>query len=111
MNLEFNSWKDEINRIPEDSESGGRLALYRVFKEELCPEEYIKKIIPRDRRRTIVMIRTGCLGLAVETGRYRSPKTPRIVIGNVKHAQHADCVEDEVHFIVACPAFNFASTA
>ncbi len=65
---------------------------------------YIKKIIARDRRRTIVMIRTGCLGLAVETGRYRSPKTPRS--DRKCQACTTDCVEDEVHFIAACPAFK-----
>jgi hypothetical protein len=104
MGIEFNLWKEELNRIPKGSESGGRLALYRMFKDEPCPEDYITKIIPRDRRRTLVMLRSGCLGLTLETGRYRSPKVP--VRERKCQLCKTNCVEDEIHFISVCPAYN-----
>ncbi len=63
--VEFSKWKDDINRIPPNTVSG---ALNRILKEEPVVEDYIMNVIPRDRRRTLVMLRTGCLPLAIETG-------------------------------------------
>ncbi len=87
-----------------NSDSGGRLVLYRMFKEEPLAEEYIAKMIPRDRRRTLVMLRTGCLPLAIETGRYRSPKVP--LDKRTCQACSTNSTEDQVHFIAECPAYK-----
>ena len=105
MEVEYCKWLNDINKVPVGSESGGRLALYKIYKEEPFPEEYIIKVIPRDRRRVLVMLRSGCLGLAIETGRYRSPKIP--LSQRKCHVCASDSVEDEVHFICVCPAYNY----
>ena len=87
-------WIESINHVAEESESGGRLALNRLYKDEPEAEDYIRKIIPRDRRRTLVQLRCGCLSLEIETGRYRFPKIPlcermcqlcKINVGNEIH--------------------------
>ena len=65
---EFQGWLDDLHKQPADSESGGRLALYKQYKSCPEPEEYILKTISLNRRRTIAQIRCGCLPLELETG-------------------------------------------
>ncbi len=36
-----NEWQKDINRVPEGSESGGRLGMYRRIKKEPVPEIYV----------------------------------------------------------------------
>ena len=79
--------------------TGGCLLFYRQVKSKPAPEPYILNSISMNRRRTIIMLRCGCLPLEVETGRYRTPKTP---------LQQRICqlcengVGDETHFLNHC---------
>ncbi len=61
-------------------------------------------VIPRDRRRTLVMLRTGCLPLAFETGRYWSPKVP--LDKRTCQVCSTNSTEHQVHFIAECPAYD-----
>ena len=69
-------WSKDVNSIPDNSESGGRLRLYRQIKTSPSVEQYILLGMSLNKRRVITQIRTGCLPLEIELGRYRSPKTP-----------------------------------
>ncbi len=44
LEMEFGKWMNDVTCIPRNSDSGGRLVLYRMFKEEPLAEEYIAKM-------------------------------------------------------------------
>ena len=100
---EFQGWLDDLHKQHTDSESGGRLALYKLYKSCPKPEEYILKTISLNRRGTIAQIKCGCLPLELETGRYRSPKTP--LSQRICQLCNSD-VEDETHFLMLYPMLN-----
>ena len=75
LQVEYSKWLDNLNSIAPNSESGGRLVLYRSYKLEPAPEEYVSRPTSWQRRRTIAQLRCGCLPLQMEIGRYRHPKT------------------------------------
>ena len=41
LQVEYSKWLDNLNSIAPNSESGGRLVLYRSYKLEPAPEEYV----------------------------------------------------------------------
>ena len=47
-----------------------------ILKTSPSVEQYIEAGISLNKRQVISQLRTGCLPLEVELGRYRSPKTP-----------------------------------
>ena len=80
------------------SESGGRLALYRVFKSLPGTEEYAKLNLPVHIRRVMAGLRMGSLPLQIETGRYtNTPAANRIC--KLCHLE----IEDQYHFLLICP--------
>ena len=72
---EMSAWSKSVNIIPQGSESGGRLNYYRIIKFEHSPEPYLEAVCINCQR-TITLLRCGCLPLKLESGRYRTPKTP-----------------------------------
>ena len=64
-----NEWQKEINRVPEGSESGGRLGMYRRIKRSRF-QRYVATKNSAGVRRVIAGPRLRCLPLAVEVGRY-----------------------------------------
>ena len=74
------------------------LVHYRQIKSAPDPEPYINSV-SNNKRRIVTMLRCGCLPLEVETGRYRTPKTPLLqrtceICGNG--------IGDETHFLNYC---------
>ena len=64
------------------SESGGkRLCTARVLKDMPAAEPYARANLPVCIQRVLAGLRTGCLPLQVELGRYTSPK----MSGNTGH--------------------------
>ena len=98
ISQELQTWRSSVQETPKNSETGGRLILYRQIKSAPAPESYINSI-STNKRRIITMLRCGCLPLEVETGRYRAPKTPLLqrtceICGNG--------IGDETHFLNYC---------
>ena len=86
------------------TDSGGRLHNYRVIKQQPRPECYISGILCRGHRWVMAALRGGCLPLHIETGRYRTPKTPYHL--RTCRLCSSDTVETEFHFVMLCPALD-----
>ena len=102
LSLFIKDWRDEINEIRTESESGGRLNLYRTMKDTPQTERYVLNIRTVGGRRVMAGLRMGCLPLAVETGRYSHIPYRERVCRLCCRGE----VEDQSHFIAICPAFN-----
>ena len=92
-------WKEDIQKINNNSESGGRLRFYKDFKTTPNAEKYVENGLSLNKRRVITQIRTGCLPLEIETGRYRTPKTP---LEDRKCQLCEEDIGDEVHLLLGC---------
>ena len=90
-------------QIPDNSESGGRLRLYRQIKTSPSVEQYILHGMSLNKRRVITQIRTGCLPLEIELGSYRSPKAP---LANRICQLCNNGVGDETHLLLDCTLFS-----
>ena len=86
------------------TDSGGRLHNYRVIKQQPRPECYISGILCRGHRWVMAALRGGCLPLHIETGQYRTPKTPYHL--RTCRLCSSDTVETEFHFVMLCPALD-----
>ena len=84
----------------KNSESGGKLKLYKLFKAEPTPASYVLPPLDPGPRWVMALLRAGCLPLGVETGRYRIPKVP--LERRVCQVRNSDLVEDEFHFVMVC---------
>lgn len=80
--------------------NGNKLRIYREYKHVLEFSSYVKLVRNRQHRRVLSNFRSGCLPLAVETGRYTKPKIPL----NERTCIYCtdNCVEDEKHFLLGC---------
>ena len=105
--------KDRIFRVASDkwiamlnkpamknSETGGKLKLYKLFKAEPTPASYVLSPLDPGPRWVMASLRAGCLPLGVETGRYRIPKVP--LERRVCLACNSNSIEDEFHFVMVC---------
>ena len=86
-------WKEDVRKVNKNSESGGRLRFYKTTPKA---EEYVENGLSLNKRRVITQIRTGCLPLEVETGRYRAP------LANRKCQLCEEDIGDEVHLLLGC---------
>ena len=66
LNLDKNG--NEIN--------GNKLRTYRLYKDTLQTEHYVKCSLRKDQRRILAKFRSCNLPLAIETGRYHPSKNP-----------------------------------
>ena len=81
-----------------------KLRTYALIKTNYNPEKYLYANIPRSTISAIAKLRTSTHNLEIETGRYARPRIP---------AHQRTCkicntgkVEDEIHFLLHCPAYN-----
>ena len=84
----------------KNSESGGKLKLYKLFKAEPTPASYVLSPLDPGPRWVMASFRAGCLPLGVETGRYRIPKVS--LERRICQVCNSDLVEDEFHFVMVC---------
>ena len=93
-------WHNLLHTLPSNSETGGKLRHYRVFKTEPSPAGYVLASLGSGQRWALASLRSGCLPLAVETGRHRIPKVP--LVQRVCKICNINLIEDEYHFIIEC---------
>ena len=95
-------WRQQVNHIRDNSESGGRLNIYRNIKSDLVTESYVANEWSVSMRRVLAGLRASCLPLGVETGRYTGipyyQRTCRLC--------HLGEVEDQHPFLIICPTFK-----
>ena len=78
-----------------------KLRTYALFKETFITEKYVQVPITRRQRSLIAQLRLGILQLKIETGRYR-----RLAIQDRICDLCGQNIEDELHFVFACPLYN-----
>jgi len=93
----YNSWFTLEEEVPvEDLEAGYPMGMARYIRHTGgTPFNYVKQLM---------RLRTGAHHLAIETGRWSRPSVPR----EDRKCLHcdADVVEDELHFLFECQAYE-----
>jgi hypothetical protein len=92
-NKEENEWRERMQRK-------SKLRLYRKLKDTLVVEDYVIEL-EREKRRQLTMLRGGTNKLRIETGRWKKERENETVCKVCLCEQ----VEDEKHFLLACPMF------
>ena len=83
-----------------------KLRLYREHKFEPVTEPYVKMVMPKAHRSALAKLDAAC-GVAllnIELGRYFGTRTP--LERRVCLACSNDAIEDEVHVLIECPAYD-----
>ena len=80
------------------------LRTYRLYKNSVKTEQYIKVSMSRMERRTMALLRSGTLPIAIETDRYSRPPTP--VDDRLCDLCDMEVVENEKHFFLDCPLYS-----
>ena len=108
-------WRKQLKNLIQQKEEiewkermikKSKLRNYRRFKTRLEEEEYIK-VEPRDLRRTITSLRSGTNQLRVERGRWKK----EVLEDRICLVCDKGQIEDEEHFLVSCPAYDFERNA
>ena len=80
------------------------LVTYKLFKQSIYQEPYLDILMNKQVRSTMACFRISAHNLHIERGRYNNT--------DVKlrscHICNTDAVEDEMHFLTQCPAYNVA---
>jgi len=97
--LEFEQLRWQVHRTTMD-----KLRYYNLFKADYSPEPYLLSNISKRQRSLLAQFRAGILPLEIETGRFKNiPLNQRICkICSLNE------VEDELHFLLFCPAYSNA---
>ena len=88
----------------ENVKNGNKLRTYRLYKNSVKTEQYIKVSRSTMERRTMALFRSGALPIAVETGRYARPPTP--VDDRLCDLRDMGVVKNEKHFLLDCPLYS-----
>ena len=92
-------WYDMLD--DKNCPNGNKLRTYRMHKNRLNTEEYVK-LVSRYNRSTLAKLRCGSLPLNIETGRYNKvPLELRTCI-----LCDANKIEDEIHFTIECKFYD-----
>ena len=85
-------------------ENGNKLRTYRIFKFQLCTENYVYLNIPLYKKKIFSMLRAGSLPLEIEKGRHHNPPVP--LNERVCKVCTSGVIEDEIHFIMDCSLYD-----
>jgi len=88
------------------SQDGTKLRTYKLFKLSIGLEPYTR--LPPADRRLIAQLRCGMAPLAIETGRWQGLAVEERLCRLCQDNLQLNVVENEVHFLVDCPAYNEA---
>ena len=95
-------WLEHINK-KYNLENSNKLRSYSSYKLTFDTENYIKAL-DRKLRRNFSKLRISAHHLAIETGRYTRPPTPRAE--RICKLCPLNIVGDEKHFLLTCPKFQ-----
>ena len=85
-----------------DVASQTKLDNYKIMKHELGAEEYVKFVLSKKLRSTLVQLRVGCLPIEIELGRYlQIPRNERLC-----RQCTSGTVENEKHFLFHCTRYT-----
>ena len=73
LELDNTEWFSELFDDRRNVKNGNKLRTYRLYKNSVKTEQYIKVSMSRMERRTMALFRSGALPIAIETGRYSRP--------------------------------------
>ncbi len=90
-------WNDKGNEI-----NGNKLRLYRLFKERIEADHYVKMSMSKEHRKGIARLRSGTFPLQIELGRYKKIPLDQRLCKFCK----ADCIENEIHFLLDCELYE-----
>jgi hypothetical protein len=96
------SWRNTLDN--HHNPLGGKLSTYRTFKSNFCFEQYLSEVKNDSHRRSLAKLRSSNHTLAIETGRYTRPITPRNE--RICRLCLSDEIEDECHFLLYCNTFS-----
>ena len=98
-------WVLDLNNKP-------KLRTYKLFKDELSAEPYVKYYVPKCERSIFAQLRLGILALCIETGRFVNTFDPVSGLHRKLKVEERLCklcntnaTEDEFHFLFACPKY------
>ena len=98
MDAVITKWKRELL-------SQNKLRIYRTYKFDYLPENYVQMYLPKDIRSFIAKLRSSTLPLKIETGRFEHLEE------NKRLCIFCKCdppsVETEYHFLFKCNAYAF----
>ena len=89
-------------------QGGNKLRTYALFKENVGLEPYLWRVQESAHRRLISQVRMGVAPLRIELGRYEyAAPGQRGLPVEERVCQVCSCgsVEDELHFVIKCPAY------
>ena len=82
--------------------NGNKLRVYRLFKDRLGAEPYLKAHLTRYEQSILAKLRTGTLPLEVEVGRYKKKPLDMRLCSLCSSNQ----IEDETHFLIDCQFYD-----
>ena len=94
-------WNTKLNRDSAIRGQGrNKLRTYKLFKNDICAEPYLSRVINKRERSCLAKLRCGVAPLHIETGRY---------IGLPVHERRCPIcdsdVESEIHFMMHCSIY------
>ena len=94
IDMRWQAWDDHVN-------TSDRFSLYRQFKTLACVEPYIMLNLNRYIRYTLTRFRFGVSDIKVHRSRFKLYN-----VDELKCPLCLSAVENEVHFVLCCPAFE-----
>ena len=93
LELDNTEWLSELFDDRRNVKNGNKLRTYKLYKNSVKTEQYIKVSMSRMERRTMALLRSGALPIAIET-----PVDDRLC-----DLCDMGVVENEKYFLVDCP--------
>ena len=96
-----------IQSLTSNMQNESRLHFFKNSKDLFVASDYLSKIDSFDSRSLMSKLRLGVLNLEMEIGRWRGWPHPKRTCEICKNMQ----IEDEIHFLFQCPAYNIPRLA
>ena len=100
MKLYNQVWKTEIAKL-------SKAKSYLRYKTDIRIEDYLTKIKNIKHRKALTRLKLTCHPVMIEKGRHQKPVLER---SERKRPFCESEIEDELHFIIACPEYENEST-